>query len=170
MSPDSTTYPSPLVRVSFELGPWATPEDPGWQAAYDSQLAAMAGAGMGVYAVLESALAPTPLGQHLAGSDVVAAEGWLTGYLAHAAAVIERFHDRVAAFEVLPQPETSATRGPLVHPQWLAKAMSDLAPAARPASPRCSWWRTASPSASSTCTTCCVPAWRRRVSAAARRV
>ena len=75
MSPDPTPYPSPLVRLSFELGPWATPEDPAWQAAYDGQLAALAGAGLGVYAVLEAGLAPTPIGLHLAGTDVVAAEG-----------------------------------------------------------------------------------------------
>jgi murein DD-endopeptidase MepM/ murein hydrolase activator NlpD len=134
MSPDpSSLSQSDLVRVGFDLGPWASPEEPGWRRAYDEVLAELAAAGRTPYAVLEPGLAPTPLDERLAGADPLAAEGWLEGYVAHAGAVIDRYAGQVAAFEVLPQPATTLARGPRVRPQWLAKALTDLAGLVRPA-------------------------------------
>ncbi len=124
---NASTHPLPatdLIRVAFELGPWPSPDDPGWQWAYDETLAGLAG--QAVYAVLDPGLAPTPLGEHLRGSDTAEAEAWLEGYVAHAARVVARYADRVAAFEVLPQPETTSERGPRVAAVWMARALGDL--------------------------------------------
>lgn len=115
-----------LTRVSFELGPWRSPADPAWQRAYDEVLAGLAVAGRPVFAVLEPGLAPTPLGERLRSGDAAEAEAWLEGYLAHAALVIGRYGTKVSAFEVLPQPETSDARGPLVAAPWMARALSTL--------------------------------------------
>jgi murein DD-endopeptidase MepM/ murein hydrolase activator NlpD len=115
-----------LTRVSFDLGPWSSPDDPDWQRAYDETLAGLALAGRPVYAALEPGLAPTPLGERLRAGDAAEAEGWLEGYVAHAAEVIARYADRVAAFEVLPQPETTVDRAPLVAAAWLARALTEI--------------------------------------------
>jgi murein DD-endopeptidase MepM/ murein hydrolase activator NlpD len=117
---------SGLTRVSFELGPWGSPADPAWQQAYDEVLAGLAVAGRPVYAVLDPALAPTPLAERLRAGDPAEAEAWLEGYIEQAALVIARYGTKVSAFEVLPQPETTADRAPLVGAAWMARALTEL--------------------------------------------
>lgn len=147
MSDRSTlTQTADLIRVSLELGPWHSPEDPGWQAAYDDVLGTGDGAADApqVYAVVEPGLAPAPLEDRLGGADATGVgatgaqgegEGWLESYVAHAALVMARYGDKVAAFEILPQPETTADRAPLVSPAWMARALTMLQAAAREAGP-----------------------------------
>jgi murein DD-endopeptidase MepM/ murein hydrolase activator NlpD len=115
-----------LTHVSFELGPWRSPADPAWQRTYDEVLAGLAVAGQPVFAVLEPGLAPTPIGERLRSGDAAEAEAWLEGYLAHAALVIQRYGNKVSAFELLTQPETTMGRAPLVAPAWMARALSSL--------------------------------------------
>lgn len=133
MNPSSTPDPSAeLVRVSVELGPWPSPDAPGWQRSYDELLEGIAADGRSAYLVLEPALAPTPLdGALAAGGDESEAESWLAGYVDHAQRVILRYAGVAAAFEVLPQPETTAERGPIVSPEWMARALTMLDKASR---------------------------------------
>jgi hypothetical protein len=84
-----------LVRISLELGPWGSPDDSGWQAVYDAELDEITSSGHPIYAVLDPGLAPTPLGDELRGDAGGAggaeeAEGWLEGYVAHAARIVWR--------------------------------------------------------------------------------
>lgn len=138
MSERSTlTQTADLIRVSLELGPWHSPEADGWKAAYDDVIYSAGAGGSAVYAVLEPGLAPAPLEDRLGDAGATDAEGegegWLEGYVANAAHVVARYSDKVAAFEILPQPETTLDRAPLVSAAWMARALTMLQAAVREA-------------------------------------
>lgn len=118
-------------RVPLELGPWSSPDEPGWRAAYDGLIDEALAAGESAIAGLETGLVPTPPPEGLAEEGSEEAALWLAAYVDHAArAAAPLLRDRrVAALEVLPQAETTAEVGPRVHPTWMARALDDLAAA-----------------------------------------
>lgn len=118
-------------RVPLALGPWSSPDDPGWRAAYDALIDEARTAGQAVIAALEADLAPTPPPDGLAEAGSEEATLWLDAYVDHAArAAAPLLADgRVAALEVLPQPEVAAGAGPRIHPAWMARALRGLADA-----------------------------------------
>lgn len=111
----SPRRPLGSLRVPFQLGPWRSPRDRGWQAAYDGLVERLTDARLPLYGVLEP---------DLAGGDLGSAK-WYTQYVANVAAVIERYGDRIPTFEVLPYPNhRDATGKSALSPAAFARTLA----------------------------------------------
>ncbi len=105
-APSASDPATTAVRIVFDLGPWVSPYQHGWQAAYDALVADVVAAGRRPYGVLSEGLAPTPWVDALTGGLRAAradeARDWIDAWVRHAADVVARYGDRVAVFEALP--------------------------------------------------------------------
>lgn len=111
----STSRPLGSIRLAFRLGPWRSPRVRGWQTAYDGIVERLTAAHLPIYGVLEADLA----------AGEAASARWYSQYIAHVAAVIERYSERIPTFEILPGPNRRDTTGkPLLSPAAFARTLA----------------------------------------------
>jgi murein DD-endopeptidase MepM/ murein hydrolase activator NlpD len=124
------------VRINFMRGPWPSPDDPGWQAAYDEIVNRYVARGIQVYglvghdAVLESAgslFQDDPPNN----AQVPQALAWIETYVRNFVSVVEHFQGRVRWFESFNEPNNWHDGRPWVTPYWFAKMLGDLYQAVR---------------------------------------
>lgn len=111
----SSHRPLGSVRIAFTLGPWRSPHNRGWQAAYDGIVEPLAAAQLPLYGILEASLADGDIGS----------AKWYTQYVTNAANVIARYGDRIPTFEVLPDPNRRDASGkPALSPAAFARTLA----------------------------------------------
>lgn len=107
--------PSGSLRLSFRLGPFRSPTARAWQAAYDGLVERLTDAAVPIYGVLEADLASGDLGS----------ARWYNQFAEHAAAVVNRYADRIPTFEVAPGPNLPDANGkPRLSPAAFARTLA----------------------------------------------
>jgi hypothetical protein len=128
------------VRLNFVLGPWSGPDDETlfdgrtWAQAYDQIIAGFRRQGLQVYGLVGAEAMPTGPGDRFRSpppNGRTRAE-WLDRYVDQFVAIVRRFHQDVAVFESLNEPDDwHGQDRNWIHPAWFAVMLQRLYTAVR---------------------------------------
>lgn len=107
------------VRLNFLLGPWLSPADPDWQAAFDTIVDGFVAEGVQVYGLVgaESVVSGEPHGS----------ETWRAAYVQNVVTVIDHFKDRVRVWESYNEPNNWVAEGtPALSAEEYALLLQDV--------------------------------------------
>ena len=134
------------VRLNFALQDAASPDDPQWQATYDSIINDFKNAGLRIYGLIGGEAVQLPVERRLL--DSVArktnngsrgeAEEWLDLYEHNFLQIVKRYGDRITHFESYNEPDNfsiPSVSAAVVHPTWFAHILHRVFHRVKPAFP-----------------------------------
>ena len=97
------------VRLNFMLGPYDSPEDPAWEAAFRTIVDGLTGQGLQVYGLIGA--------ESVSSAAEVGSDAWLDDYAYNFVAIVDRFKDTVRVWESFNEPNN-----------WVADSTPALSP------------------------------------------
>lgn len=129
-----------MVRLNFILGPWKSPVDSSlycrrtWFETFDAIVDGLLAKNVAIYGLigLES-VKPGPGDKFRRKTPGPEAEDWIKRYVDNFYTIVEHFHDRVWAFELINEPNNwfGGTTS-LFHPYWMARIQKEVYLAVKP--------------------------------------
>ncbi|HDN79577.1 MAG: hypothetical protein DRI61_01795 [Chloroflexi bacterium] len=124
-----------FVRLNFVLGPWDSPRDSShychhtWFEAFDAIVDGLLEQGVHIYGLIgiEAVAPPGPGDNFRAKNPNPKAEEWIRRYVNNFRAIVEHFHNRVWAFELINEPnDWYGGTCSLFHPYWMARIQKEI--------------------------------------------